>query len=182
MKTIILILALLFPAFFAGAQITGATLQASGLTCSMCNKATQEALSTLAFVKQITPDLNTNSFLISFKEGVPVDIDALKSKVEASGFSVARLVLTLDFHQQSISDNAHINYEGRIFQFVHVSPQVLDGPRNVVVIDRGFIPTKDFKQNLSTIQMDCYKTGRVSGSCCKVDGKTSSDRVFHVTI
>jgi len=49
-------------------QISSAELQVNGLTCSMCSQATEKSLKTLGFVEDITPDLNTNTFMIRFKK------------------------------------------------------------------------------------------------------------------
>lgn len=166
----------------ARAQFVKAALQASGLTCSMCSKATQEALSTLPFVQSITTDLNTNTFTLNFKKGLPVSLDAIKKKVEDAGFSVASLVVTADFNQVSVGKDTHINYEGNIFHFVNVKDQVLNGDKNITVIDKGFLPEKQFRKYETIETMSCYKTGKADGDCCKVPGHVNSSRVYHVTV
>lgn len=181
-KILITLLLVVLTSTLARAQFIKASLQAAGLTCSMCSKATQEALATLPFVQNISTDLNTNTFTLNFKKGLPVNMDAIKKKVEDAGFSVAKLVVTLDFDHVKIGEDTHINYEGNIIHFVNVKNQVLNGDRDITVIDRGFLPGKEFKKYLSAGVMSCYKSGRADDSCCKVDGKTNSDRVYHVTI
>lgn len=166
----------------AQAQYTRASLQAAGLTCSMCSKATEKALQTLPFVATISPDLNTNTFLLTFHKGVPVSLDALRAKVEAAGFSVAKLTVTADFDHVHVGTDTHINYQGNILHFVGVKDQVLNGPEKITVIDKGFLPEKGFKKFEAIEKMPCFRTGKVDGSCCHVDGKTNSDRVYHVTI
>jgi len=175
-------LSIIFFMHVAHAQFVKASLQASGLTCSMCSKATQEALATLPFVQSIVPDLNTNTFALTFKKEVPVSIDALRKKVEDAGFSVAKLVLTADFNHVKITNDVHINYAGNILHFVNVREQILNGDQHITVIDKGFIPEKQFKKYGAVEKMDCYKTGKITGTCCKVEGKVNSDRVYHVTI
>ena len=61
MKTLkIFILLLVTTISAAKAQFTKAELQVSGLTCSMCSKATEKSLRTLDFIGDIKADLNRN--------------------------------------------------------------------------------------------------------------------------
>ncbi|HJP63989.1 MAG TPA: hypothetical protein VJ844_11120, partial [Mucilaginibacter sp.] len=61
MKTLkIFLVLILFSATAAKAQFTKAELQVSGLTCSMCSKATEKSLRTLGFIDDIKADLNRN--------------------------------------------------------------------------------------------------------------------------
>jgi hypothetical protein len=166
----------------AQAQFIRASLQAAGLTCSMCSRATQDALSQLPFVQDIVPDLNTNTFVITFKKGVPVHIDALKDQVVHAGFSVAKLTLTANFDHVSVGKETHINYHGNIIHFVEVKPQVLEGDRVIRVIDKGFLPDKQFKKYETVEGMSCFRTGKVDGSCCDIAGAVASGRVYHVTL
>lgn len=182
LKIVIALLSLLLVTGMAHAQFEKASLQASGLTCSMCSKATQEALATLPFVQRITPDLNTNTFVLTFKKGIPVSIDAIKKKVEDAGFSVAKLVMTMDFDHVNIATDTHINYEGNIIHFVAVKKQQLNGAVNLKVIDKGFLPEKAFRKFETVEKMSCYKTGKADDACCHVAGKTNGNRVYHVTI
>jgi copper chaperone CopZ len=181
-KGFITVSCILFTINTASAQFVKASLQASGLTCSMCSRATQEALATLSFVESITPDLNTNTFMLYFKKGSPVNIDAIKKKVEDAGFSVARLVLTAHFDHIKIGNETHINYEGNVIHFVNVKNQMLNGDENITLIDKDFISARQFRKYEAIEKMTCYKTGKTDGPCCHVTGKTNSDRVYHVTI
>lgn len=73
------------------AQFTKAELKASGLTCSMCNLATQKQLQSISFIDSIVPDLESNTFHIYFKHQQEIDFGLIKKKVEDAGFFVAEL-------------------------------------------------------------------------------------------
>jgi hypothetical protein len=92
MKKILFILILCNKMSFA--QFIKADLKASGLTCSMCNLATQKQLQTLNFVDSIVPDLETNTFYIYFNQQHEIDFGLIKKKVEDAGFFVAALKVT----------------------------------------------------------------------------------------
>ena len=79
----------------ANAQVKTVTIQASGLTCSMCSNSIFKALKTLDFVEKVDPNIKTSSFDISFKPGADIDFDKLKAKVEGAGFFVANLTLLI---------------------------------------------------------------------------------------
>ena len=100
MKTLKLFIALLFISISAAkAQFTKAELQVSGLTCSMCSKATEKSLRTLPFINDIKADLNRNVFLITFKKDFPVNLEQISNKVENAGFFVNSPESYLQFRQ-----------------------------------------------------------------------------------
>ena len=167
--------------FSTSAQIKSASLQAAGLTCAMCSKATLEALKTLPFVDKIDTDLNSTTFLLSFKPDVPVNIDQIKQKVDEAGFSIAKLVLTANFDKVAVENDAHINYSGSTFHFISAKSQILSGDRNITVIDKDFVSAKQFKKFSTQTTMPCYQTGVMAG-CCKMESKTAPQRIYHVTI
>jgi copper chaperone CopZ len=75
-----LLLALLLNSLYTQAQVSKAEMQVSGLTCSMCQLATQKAVKTLDFVADIQPDLNSANFVITFKKDKIVNPDLLAKK------------------------------------------------------------------------------------------------------
>jgi copper chaperone CopZ len=167
--------------FNASAQIKKASLQAAGLTCAMCSRATMEALKTLSFVDNVDTDLNNTTFLLSFKPGASVNIDEIKAKVEDAGFSVAKLVLTASFDGVAVEKDAHIKYAGATFHFVNAKQQVLSGDQQITVIDKDFVSAKQFKKFSTQTTMPCYQTG-VMAACCKMEKHTAPERIYHVTI
>lgn len=163
------------------AQIKKASLQAAGLTCAMCSRATLEALKTLPFVDKIDTDLNNTTFLLSFKPDAQVNIDEIKARVEDAGFSVAKLVLTASFDKIAVEKDAHVKYAGATFHFVNAKQQVLSGDQQITVIDKDFVSARQFKKFATQTTMSCYQTG-VMASCCKMEGHAAPERIYHVTI
>lgn len=153
------------------AQIKSATLQASGLTCAMCSNAINKALKTLSFVEKVESDIPNSSFLIIFKPGVETNIDQLRKKVEDAGFSVARLKVVAVFTNENIQNENAITIEGKQFYFVNVKDQVLNGEQTLTIIDKNFIPLKEYKRFALLTKAASFKTGETNGT-----------RIYHVTI
>ncbi|WP_158563216.1 heavy-metal-associated domain-containing protein [Chitinophaga silvatica] len=182
MKFLSLIILAIGISFAANAQqFKKASLQASGLTCAMCQKATFEALASLPFVDKIDTDLDNTSFVLSFKPDVPVSIDAIKNKVEDAGFSVAKLVMTANFEGLNVKNDEHVSFAGSTLHFMDVKPQTLNGEKQLTVIDKDFVSNKQFKKFSTTTTMSCYQTGKM-GDCCKPEGAKAANRIYHVTI
>ncbi|MBO9730821.1 MAG: heavy-metal-associated domain-containing protein [Chitinophaga sp.] len=181
MKTLAVILLALGLSFGANAQFKKAAVHATGLTCAMCSKATYESLQSLPFVDKIDTDLDNTTFILTFKTGVPVNIDAIKAKVEDAGFSVGKLVMTANFDALSVQNDTHVSFAGSTLHFMDVKNQVLSGDKDITVIDKDFVSAKQFKKFSAETSMPCYKTGMMS-SCCKTNTGNASGRIYHVTI
>lgn len=172
MKTIKVILAIIAISITTvNAQFVKAELQVSGLTCSMCSKATEKSLRSLDFITDIKPDLNRNLFIITFKKNAPVNLDQIGKKVRSAGFSVNRLTASFDFDNVKVSNNYHFNYGGNIYHFMNVAEKTLNGTTSITIIDKDFIPGADYKKNAANTTFGCYKTGLMG-----------SQKVYHVTI
>lgn len=133
----------------AKAQFTKAELQVSGLTCSMCSKATEKSLHTLNFIGDIKADLNRNVFVITFKKDVPVSLDQISKKVEGAGFFVNNLKATFNFDNVKINNNA-FSYGGDSYHVVNGDGKILAGPVAVTVVDKGFAPASVYKKYNTT--------------------------------
>ncbi|HSZ84763.1 MAG TPA: heavy-metal-associated domain-containing protein [Puia sp.] len=183
-KIKIFILASLFVIpFLVSAQLQKAEFQASGLTCSMCSNAINKALKTVPFIESINTDLNKNVFEITFKKNIPVDIDAIKKKVEGAGFSIAKFWITINWNDQKINNDEHVAIEGVNFHFMNVKPQTLNGIQRLQLIDKNYVSAKEFKKCSAYTTMSCYQTGLMSNCCKSKDGSfASSGRIYHVTI
>jgi copper chaperone CopZ len=180
MKQIFVSIALLLG--LAGqAQVTKVSLQASGLTCSMCSNSINKSLQSVDYIEKVMSNIKTSTFEISFKPGAKVDFDQLKKKVEDAGFSVANLTATVNFNDLVIEKDQHYNVAGMNIHFLNAGGQSLTGERKLQVVDKGFVSAKAFKKNQLYTQMECYKTG-VAGSCCSKAGLNAGARIFHVTI
>lgn len=180
MKKIFVMLAMLI-AVSTQAQVTKVTLQASGLTCSMCSNAINKSLKSLDAVDKVMANIKTSSFDISFKPGAAVNFDQLKKKVEDAGFFVANLTATVNFDNIKIEKDGHYKVAGMTMHFLNAGGQTLQGEKKLQVVDKGYVSAKAFKKNQLYTKMECYKTG-VAGSCCSKDGLTAGSRIYHVTI
>ncbi|MEO6722909.1 MAG: heavy-metal-associated domain-containing protein [Ferruginibacter sp.] len=180
MKNLIVIIALLF-SFGAHAQITKVTLQASGLTCSMCSNAINKSLQSIAFVDKVEANIKNSSFDIFFKPGAKVDLDKLKNKVQDAGFFVAKLEANINFDNVAIANDSHVVVDGTTYHFIDTKDQTLNGNKTIRILDKGFVTTKEFKKNSKYTMMECYKTG-VAGGCCAKEGLAAGTRIFHVSI
>ncbi len=163
------------------AQFTSASLQASGLTCSMCSNAINKALQALPFVAKVESNISSASFVITFKDSMDVEPDQIKAAVEDAGFFVAKLKLTLSFQKMNIENDTHITLNGRTFHFLNVKTQQLNGTQSIQFVDRDFVTPKQFKKFAAMTKMECIKTGKVA-TCCKREGEIKNDRIYHVTI
>jgi len=180
MKKLLIIIAVLFAAS-TQAQVSKVSLQASGLTCSMCSNAINKSLKSLSYVEKVMANIQTSTFDISFKPGAKVNFDELKKKVEDAGFFVANLSARVQFNNLQVQKDEHVNYEGMTMHFLNANGQVLNGEQTIQVVDKGYVAAKAFKKNQLITKMDCYKTG-VAGSCCTKEGLPAGSRIFHVTI
>jgi copper chaperone CopZ len=170
MKKLFLMMVVLF-SVAVQAQVKSVTIQASGLTCSMCSNSIFKALKTLDFVENVDANIKTSSFDISFKPTSAIDFDKLKAKVEGAGFFVANFTVTYSFDNLAVSNDKHINVGNSVFHFLNVKDGVLSGEKKLRLLDKGFVSAKEFKKNSSLTKMACYKTG-----------EENKKRIFHVTI
>jgi len=170
-----------FAATGAAAQFSKATLQATGLTCAMCSNAINKALLKVPAVESVKSDIKNSAFDIVFKPGSDVNIDALKEAVEDAGFSVGGLQLTGQFSGLTIPKDAHVRIGDENFHFLNGNGQSLSGERVITVVDKNFIPEKQFKKLSASARLSCVQTGKTS-SCCSKDGMGEGQRIYHVTI
>ncbi|WP_426669875.1 heavy-metal-associated domain-containing protein [Mucilaginibacter sp. McL0603] len=164
MKTLKIFIVLLITTISAKAQFTKAELQVSGLTCSMCSKATEKSLRTLEFIGDIKVDLNRNIFLITFKKDAPVNLDQISKKVQNAGFFVNSLKATFNFDGVKVSDNT-FSYAGDNYRLVNGGDKTLSGPVMITVVDKGFAPAAVYKK---------YSSASAD--------KTESGRTYHIAI
>ncbi|MGI4727408.1 MAG: heavy-metal-associated domain-containing protein [Janthinobacterium lividum] len=155
----------------AKAQFVKADLQVSGLTCSMCSKATEKSLRTLPFISDVKPDLNRNLFVITFKKDVPVNLEAISKKVQDAGFSVNKLTAAFNFDNLKINNDFHFNYAGNTYHFLNVKDETLNGLTPVVLVDKDFVPISTYKKYAAQTTFSCYKSGMMG-----------SQKVYHLTI
>lgn len=170
MKKSIVILFVLF-AFAVQGQVKSVTIQASGLTCSMCSNSIFKALQTLDFVDKVEPNIQNSSFHISFKPMAEVEFDKLKDKVEGAGFFVAKFFVAMNFDKLAVANDTHVTIGKFEFHFLNVKNQVFLGEQTFRLIDKGYVSVKEYKKNSSFTKKECFKSGEEAGT-----------RIFHVII
>jgi len=146
MKKLFILTVVLFVSVVVNAQILKAELTATGLTCSMCSKATYKQLISIAAVEKVEPDLNNTAFLLYFKKGSAVNIDDVKKKVEDAGFSVGELVVVFNFKDQQAANNGTFTLDNNTYTFMDTKAGTLSGEVKVKILDKGFIVDKEYKQ------------------------------------
>lgn len=177
MKTLIKIFSvilLLASSIAVEAQIKSASLQAAGLTCAMCTKAINKALMQVPFVKEVKPDIKSSSFEIVFKEGQALDFDALGKAVEDAGFSVARLQLKGQFDNIKVENDKEVSISGNTFHFTHVNDQTLNGEKTIMLVDKNFLSSKDFKKYNATVKGAPAQSAKATPN--------ESGRIYNATI
>ena len=142
MNKIILAIAFLIPTFISNAQIAKVEIMATGLTCSMCSNAINKQLKTMAEVEAVDIDLNKNLFVIKLKAENKLTPKAFKDKVEKAGFFVGSMVLFMNFNNQPVEDNKHIDN----YIFIDTKAQTLKGLTKVKLLDKGYVTTKEYKK------------------------------------
>ena len=181
MKKIIFVLAVLVSAADAKAQFTKATLQASGLTCSMCSKAVKNALEKVPFVQKVQVDIKNQQYNLLFKPDAAVEFDALKKAVEDAGFSVANLRVTANLNNVTVQKDEHVKIGNRYFHFLNATGQQLNGTATFSIVDKTFVTDKEHKKWSAATKMKCVQTGRAE-ACCVNDGLDEHTRIYHVII
>jgi copper chaperone CopZ len=162
-------------------QISKASLQASGLTCALCAKSIYTNLTSLGFVESVDTDLETSSFLIVFKPGAKLDIDAIRKKVEDAGFSVSKLLLTVDQGGLAIGHDRKIKIGDNVFHFIDVKTQSTSSSFEMRVIDQKFLSAKEFKKKTAGSKISCYQYSK-STPCVMPEGIGGAVGIFHVTL
>lgn len=147
MKTSIFLIAGLI-SISASAQVSKVTIQASGLTCSMCSNSINKSLKTIDFVQNVNPNIQTSSFEITFKSGSAVDFDRLKKKVEDAGFTVANFTAVVTFNNVQVKANQPIKIGDKTFFILNAKDLSLNGAKQIRVLDKGFVSGKEFKKNV----------------------------------
>ena len=176
MKTILnLFIFLLLASTASAQQITAIDLQVTGLTCSMCSKATEKSLRTLDFIADVKPDLNKNLFVLSFKKGPSVNLDLIKKKVEDAGFSIGNLVATFDFKQLTVDEKGLATSGNVAYKFLNTKSKVINGPVKAAVLDKNFTSQANFKKNVAKFNTPTYASGKGV-----VNGKNT--RIYHLSI
>lgn len=146
MKKIFILSVILLVSAIANAQIVKAELTATGLTCSMCSKATYKQLTSIPEVEKVEPDLNNTAFILFFKNGSQVKISSLKKKVEEAGFAIGELLVVFNFKNQQAENNSTFSLDNVTYTFMDTKAGVLSGEVKVKILDKGYVVEKEYKK------------------------------------
>ena len=181
MKLLIAFVLMLGLSINSNAQITQVSLQASGLTCSMCSKAVKNALEGVSFVDKVDVDIKNQQYNLSFKQGALVDFDVLGKAVEEAGFSVAKMRVTAAVNKLEVEKDSHIQIGNQYFHFLNVKDKELNGAVSFDLVDKHFVSAKQFKKYASLSKMECVQTGKAA-RCCTNDKVAGETRIYHAII
>ena len=180
MRTLMLLIAFVWAGLSAHSQVTKVSLQASGLTCSMCSKAVQNALQNVPFVARVQVDIKNQQYNLTFKEGAVPDFDALGKAVDDAGFSVASMKVTATLPAaETLQKDEHVQIGGQYFHFLNANKQQLEGSVTFSLVDKAFVTAKEFKKYSSLSKMACVQTGRAAACCAKGEAEA---RIYHAII
>ncbi|MBL7709230.1 MAG: heavy-metal-associated domain-containing protein [Chitinophagaceae bacterium] len=146
MKKILFIIAIAI-SMITTAQVNSVSLQASGLTCSMCSNAINKALRTLDFVLDVDADIKTYTFKISFKPNSVIDFDKIRKKVVDAGFTVYAFIADIYFNNVQVRKELPVIVQDKKLLFINAGDQVLSGNKQVKILDKGFVSPKEYKKN-----------------------------------
>ena len=117
----------------------------------MCSNSINKALKTLDFIERVDADIKTYTFKISFKPNSVVDFDLIRKSVEKAGFSVCGFIATIHFDNVPVLTNQPVTIQDKTFVFLNTTGQVLNGDKQIKIVDKGFIPAKEYKKNPLTV-------------------------------
>jgi copper chaperone CopZ len=181
MKNIIIIFLVMMMGISANAQFSKVSLQASGLTCSMCSKAVKNALEAVPSVEKVMVDIKNQKYNITFKSNAVINFDELSKAVEDAGFSVAALKVTAQVPDLKIEKDEHYLIGDKYFHFLNGYGKQVNGETTFTLVDKSFVSAKDFKKFSSSSKMKCVQSGKAA-ECCQKDDITENTRIFHVII
>lgn len=163
------------------AQITGVSLQASGLTCSMCSNAIRKSLLSIDYISEVKSNIRQSTFELKFKSGAAIDFDQIKNKVIDAGFFVASFRVHALMDHLNVQNDRHVNRMGYSLHFLNSKNRELNGEQTFTILDKGFVSAKEFKKNHSLTNNTCYDTG-IAGTYCTSDWVPAGKRVIHITL
>ncbi len=147
-----LVLLLFFLTSISCAQIQSADLQAAGLTCAMCSNAINKSLKTLKFIDKVDVDLKRSSFTLNFKPSASIDFDAIRGKVEDAGFSVSGITVQATVPASAVTKRKVIQMGEVLICIVEPADQLVTGNLRFRIIDKGFVPDKEYRKYRKLIE------------------------------
>ncbi len=145
MKTVLVAL-LYFVFTISHAQIIKANLQASGLTCSMCNLSIKKSLEKISFIESVVPDVETATYELKFKKNAVINFNEIKKAVTNAGFSVAKLVFSIDTQNIKINSDKKFEINGFVYAIIDGKMDSKNATTEFQIVDKGFVSDKVFKK------------------------------------
>jgi len=161
LKKILILLSAACLSIKASAQFTKATLEASGVTCSLCSKAIKKALEALPVVQAVNVDVKAQQYNIVFKKNSPVHFVDIQKAVEDAGFSIAGLRVTGYFDNIKLRKDENIRIGDQAFDFLNADNETLNGERTFTLVDKNFLAPKTFKKYSTVIKQTAGSSIRV---------------------
>jgi copper chaperone CopZ len=113
----------------------------------MCSNAINKALKKLDFVQKVDAQIKTSTFEISFKPNSVVNFDMLRKSVESAGFTVCSFVANINFDNVRVKDRQPVIFQGKKLLFINAGEHILNGAKQVKILDKGFVSPKEYKMN-----------------------------------
>jgi copper chaperone CopZ len=158
----------LFVQSVANSQIQSVSLQASGLTCSMCSRAIYKSLQKVPAVSKVQEDIAHSSYHIQFSDPDKVSLENLKKAVLDAGFSVAWMEVKFNFKNVEVATDSSFKLNYFTFYFVDIDKQKLNGERKLLILDKDYLLERDRK--------------KYAGSYESKPAAEGGERIFHVTL
>jgi copper chaperone CopZ len=150
------------------AQIQSVSLQARGLTCSMCSRAIYKSLQKVPDVANVQEDIEHSSYQVRFNNPSLISPEKLKKAVLDAGFSVAWMELNINFKNTEVASDSSLKLNELIFYFVAVNKQILNGEKKLLIVDKDYLQEDDRKKF----------TGKFGSEVSGVNG----EKIYHVTL
>jgi copper chaperone CopZ len=150
------------------AQIQSVSLQARGLTCSMCSRAIYKSLQKVPNVANVQEDIEHSSYHVQFNNPSLISPEKLKKAVLDAGFSVAWMEVNINFHNTEVASDSSLKLNELIFYFVDVNKQILNGEKKLLIVDKDYLQEGDRKKFI-----------RSNGSGLSGD---NGEKIYHVTL
>ena len=171
MNQVIKSLLIVFCILIAGnsfGQIRSVTIQASGLTCSMCSRAIYKSLQKVPNVSQVQEDIEHSSYQVVFSDPAKISLEKLKKAIQGAGFSVAWMKVHASFNQVEVASDYSLKINDFVFLFVKTNRQLLNGEKSLLVLDKDYLLEKDRKKYIG------------AGEVKPADSQ--DEKTFHVTL
>lgn len=122
------------------AQIKSAEIQATGLTCSICSKAIFKALEKVQFVDTVKVNIETSTYILEFKRGQDIQIEALRNAVYDAGFSIGNMAITMDFNNKIAIKDGLFEQAGYKFKWNVKGSKPLESSQKVFIVNKDIQP------------------------------------------